>query len=202
MSAYRSLYGPALDLVAAHCDLEERLPRVPPTARVRGMFFKSVEAELDRGGKLPAYRRLFPRDRYYSIPYYPLTDYIIRVACAGAILNSPQDLHAGMFELARGNADAFMGSLLGRVMLRLHARDPIKVSEQGLAARRQSCAYGRWELVRHAPRHIEMVYHEEYQWIESIIAGAAHGTFAACGLTPTLKTMLVDPFNGSTHITW
>jgi hypothetical protein len=47
-----------------------------------------------------------------------------------------------------------------------------------------------------------MIYREEYLWIESAIAGAAQGTFEACGLSPTLETRLQDRFNGSTVVRW
>ena len=191
-----------LELVAPYCDIEERLAVVPPTARVRGLYFKSVHDALKRANKLRKYKKYFPKERYSAIPHYPLTDYLLRVAVAGALVASPERLHEGMFDVARGNANAFMGSVLGRVMLRLHARNPIKVSEQGLAARRQSLTYGRWELVRHSSHHVEMVYRDEYQWIESVIAGAAFGTFEACGLAPKLETILEDRFSGSTHIRW
>lgn len=199
---FQKMYGGALELVAPHCDIEERFELVPPTARLRGLYFKSVHEALQRAGKFDRYKEYFPNDRYSAIPYYPLTDYMLRVAVAGAIYASPEKLHEGMFDIARGNANAFMTSLLGRAMLRLLARDPVRVSEQGLAARRQSWAYGHWDLVRHSARYIEMVYRNEYQWIESVVAGAAQGTFEACGLKPTLETRLVDRFNGSTHIRW
>ncbi len=199
---FKAIYDNALALVAPHCDIEERLTLVPATARLRGLYFKSVHEALERAGKIEKYRQYFPNDRHSAIPYYPLADYMLRVAVAGALYASPERIHEGMFDIARGNATAFTSSLLGRAMLRLLARDPVRVSEQGLAARRQSWAYGHWELIRHTPRYIEMVYRDEYQWIESLVAGAAQGTFEACGLSPKLETRLLDRFNGSTHIRW
>lgn len=199
---FERMYGGALELVAPHCDIVERLERTPPTARLRGLYFKSIHDALERDNKLTEYKRIFPEERYSAIPYYPLTDYLLRIAVAGAIHSTPETLQDGMFAIARGNATAFAKSLLGRAMLRLLARDPIRLTEQGLAARRQSCAYGHWQLIRHDPFHLEMVYRDEYQWIESMCAGAAQGTFEACGLAPILETKLTDRFNGSTHIRW
>jgi hypothetical protein len=34
------------------------------------------------------------------------------------------------------------------------------------------------------------------------MAGAARGTFEACGLSPVLGTRLKDRFNGSTLVRW
>ena len=108
-----------------------------------------------------------------------------------------------MFELSRVNATTVADSLLGRVLIRLLARDPLRLAEQSVAARRQMSSYGRWSLVRHGPREIEIVYEDEYTWIESAIAGAAAGTFATLGAFDVkLETKLVDRFRGSTFFRW
>jgi len=49
---------------------------------------------------------------------------------------------------------------------------------------------------------VEMVYREEYLWIESAIAGGAVGAFEACGVEAKLETKLLNRFDGSTMITW
>jgi uncharacterized protein (TIGR02265 family) len=102
----------------------------------------------------------------------------------------------------RGNAEAFMDTLLGRVMLRVLSRDPVRLFEQGTAARRQSFTYGRWELRRLGEREIEIVHHDEYCWIESAIAGSLLGTFEACHIKGKVETRLTDRFNGSSFLTW
>ena len=192
----------ALDLVSPHCDIVERLELVPPSASVRGIYFKNVVTCVERAGCLDAYRAYFGKDDYGSLPYYPLTEYMIRIACAGALVRSPERVHEGMFAIAYGNSVSFAQSLLGRALFRLLARDPVRLTEQGLAARRQSNSYGHWSLIRHSPTEIEMTYENEYQWIESIVAGAAQGTFEACGLKARLETTMRDRFNGSTRVSW
>jgi uncharacterized protein (TIGR02265 family) len=107
-----------------------------------------------------------------------------------------------MYAVARGNATTFGQSLLGKALFRLLSRDPVRLTEQGLAARRQSTTYGEWELVRKGPREIEMIYHAEYMWIESAIAGAALGSFESCQTTPRIETLLRDKYNGSTVVRW
>ncbi len=192
----------AVALVDPHCDLVERLALVPPSARVRGLYFQSIRAEVAKRGQATEYGRYFPDDRYSAFPFYPLTELLVRLACAGALVAGPARVHEGMALVARANARAFIDSLLGRLLLRMLARDPVRLTEQGLAARRQSVTYGRWEIRRPGPRAIEMVYANEYWWIESALAGAAQGTFEACGLDVELATTLVDRFNGSTFIRW
>jgi uncharacterized protein (TIGR02265 family) len=192
----------ALELVAAHCDIVERLELVPPSACVRGMFFRNVEAQVERAGRLDEYRAHFDGDRFSALQFYPLGDYLIRLATAGALVESPGRLHDGMFAIARGNATSFAQSLLGRTLIRLLSRDPVRLSEQGLAAQRQTHNYGHWAIVKHAPNMIEMVYEDEYQWIESVITGAAHGTFEACGIRAQFETKLKSRFSGSTIVRW
>jgi uncharacterized protein (TIGR02265 family) len=191
-----------LDIVAPYCDIRERLQLVPAAARVRGLYFRSLVSELKQAGKLTEYRALFPDDNWSAMELYPLSSYILRLACSGALLASPERVHEGMHDIMRANATAFADSLLGKAMLRLLSRDPVRLTEQALAARRLTHLYGHWEIARHGPRCIEMIYHEEYVWLESAAVGAARGTFEACGLSPMLETRLKDRFNGSTLVRW
>jgi len=192
----------AIELVAAHCDLVDRLKVVPPSAQVRGLYLNSLDTILQRADRAALYREYFGGERWSPIRMYPLRDYMIRLAVAGAALRSAERVHEGMHDVWRTNATTFAQSLLGRTMLRLLSHDPVRLTEQGLAARRQTFQYGHWEIVRHGPRSIEMVYREEYIWIESAIAGGAVGAFEACGIEATLKTKLLNRFDGSTTITW
>ncbi len=194
--------SPAFDFVSPHCDIAARLQAVPPSASVRGIFFRNLETQVERTGRLDAYRLYFPNDHHALLPYYPLTDYLVRLACAGAIVESPARLHAGMFAIARSYSTTFAESLLGRTLIRLLSRDPVRLSEQGIAAKRQTHNYGHWEIVRHEANVIEMRYEDEFQWIESVMAGAAQGTFDACGITARLETSMRSPYSGSTFVRW
>jgi uncharacterized protein (TIGR02265 family) len=192
----------AVALVAAHCDIEERLTLVPPSAHGRGAYFNSIEKQLAARGLLPAYREYFPAQRFGSLSFYPVRDYLVRLACAGAIVASPENVHEGMFAISKGNAKAFMDTVLGRILLRVLSRDPVRLTEQAIAGNRQSNNYGHWELVRHGERACEVIYRQEYIWIESAIAGAGEGTFETCGVDMTAEHRLIDRFNGSSFYRW
>jgi uncharacterized protein (TIGR02265 family) len=192
----------ALALVAAHCDIEERLPIVPPSARIRGIYFGAIEKQLSAHAALEGYRAYFPADRFGSLSFHSLREYMVRIACAGALVASPVCVHEGMSIIARGNARAFIESVLGRLLLRVLSGDPMRLMEQAVAGRRQSTNYGHWEWVRHSDRAVEVIYRQEYLWIESAIAGAGLGTFEACGLPAHVEHRLVDRFNGSSLFTW
>ncbi len=150
---------------------------------------------------LDRYKELFPGD-FSAIPYYPLSEYLVRIAVAGALITSPERVHEGMYEISLGNARTFAESLLGRTLIRLLARDPVSLLEQAIAARRQMSSYGTWTLVRREPKVIEVQYVNEYTWIESAIAGSAVGTFEGQHIHAKIETHLTDRFNGSTLFSW
>ncbi len=192
----------AWKLVAPHCDIEDRVRSVPPSAQVRGLWYQGMMGVLKQSGKLDEYHEYFPNDRWSLLTYYPLPSYMLRVAVAGAIIASPSELHRGMHQAMRLNSTAFASTVLGRALFRILAKDPVRLTEQAMAARRQAMSYGDWSILSRGPRHVETVYRSEYLWIESAIAGAAVGTFDACNLVATVTTQLDDRFNGSTLITW
>lgn len=192
----------ATALVAPYCDIEERLRLVPPSAQVRGMVFRNVQTQLETHGKLGMYAEFFPEEKRSVLTYYPVSEFLVRMALAGALVASPERVHEGMFEISKGNARTFADSLLGKVIVRVLSRDPIRLLEQAMAGRRQSANYGHWEVRRHSDRVVEVVYENEYWWIESAVAGAAVGTFEACGIKAQIETKLVDRFNGSTTFRW
>jgi uncharacterized protein (TIGR02265 family) len=192
----------AWKLVVPHCDIEERFRLVPPSAQVRGLWHRAILGVLKQSGKVEEYQEYFPNEHWSMLTYYPLTGYMLRLAVAGAIIASPSELHDGMHQAMRLNATTFASTLLGRTLLRILDKDPIRLSEQAMAARRQATNYGEWSISSRGPQHIEIIFRSEYVWIESAIAGAAAGTYEPCRPKATVQTQLDDRFNGSTLITW
>jgi uncharacterized protein (TIGR02265 family) len=192
----------ALEYVAPYCDIKTRLAAVPLEARVRGVAFRSIQAALEEADKLTDYVARFGALRYESLAVYPLAEYLLRLASAGAFLHSPQDLYLGMAEITRRNAREMTQSLLGQTLIHALASDPKTLVEQGLAMRRQIFDYGHWQLVHHAPRQIEVRYVDEYVWIEQAVTWAALGTFDACRIKPRITTRLETPYCGSHLIDW
>lgn len=188
--------------MASHCDIEERVRLVPPSAHIRGLYHRSVLNVLKQVGKLDNYLEYFPADQWSALSFYPLTGYMLRLAVAGALIATPETLHSGMHQAMRQNSITFASSLIGRTLLRILARDPVRLTEQAMAARRQSVNYGEWSIGSRGPRFIETVYRTEYVWIDSAIAGSAVGTFEACHINASIQTQLTDRFNGSTLISW
>jgi uncharacterized protein (TIGR02265 family) len=190
-----------VDDVCRHCDLRERLTLVPPSAKVRGLYFRSIEAVLARAGRAERYRELFP-ERFAAILWHPASEFLVRLAAGAALLTSAERVHEGMFEIGRRNAVAFAESLLGRTMLRLLSRDPHKLLQQAVAGRRQSYSYGSWELTFPEEREAVMTMVEEYLYIESYMLGAARGTFDAIGVAVRTEVVLEDRFRGRHIMAW
>ncbi|MBK7154761.1 MAG: DUF2378 family protein [Sandaracinaceae bacterium] len=190
-----------LDEISEYCDLRVRLATIPPSAKWRGVYFNAVSGVLERAGKLGEYQRLMP-ETYSPLRMYPAGELLEHVAVAGALLRSPQDVHAGMHEVGRDNALYFARSLLGRTMLRLLDEDPYRVLQQGVAGRRQSATYGRWRLERTGERSALMHFEQEYGWIESYMLGAGIGTFESVGVTGSFEVELDGPYDGRHVIRW
>lgn len=191
----------ALQAVAAHCDLLERLPLIPPSARLRGLYYGSIETVLKRAGCVDQYRALCP-EHFSAIRFYSVSDFLVHLTIGASVLMSPERVHEGMFEIGRRNAIAVSESLIGRALLRLLSRDPQKLLQQGVAARRQSFTYGDWELSFPEPQTAVMTIAEEYVYIESYLLGAARGTFDAISLPVRTEVILEDRFNGRHVLRW
>lgn len=193
--------GP-LAWIAPHCDIVERLGAVPPSAQLRGVWFRILERLLERRGLLPQYRAFFPDLSPSSLSFSPVADFLPCAAVAGALVATPERLHDGMFELTRENAHAFAKTLFGRTLLRLLANEPKRLAQQAIASRRQTTNYGSWELSHAGPNQLRMMHREEYVWIESYMRGAALGTYESCGLACEAEVVMDDRFNGAIVVSW
>lgn len=190
-----------IEEVSRYCDLSERLPQVPPSAKIRGVYCRSIDSALQEAGKLSRYREIFP-DNLATLSWHPMGEFLIRLSVAGALLAGPENVHDGMLEIGRRNALEFARSLLGRMIVRLLSRDPRKLLLQGVAARRQTCSYGNWQVSFPNERTAVVNMVEEYLYMESYVMGAALGTFDAVGLSVDAQTILEDRFHGRHVLSW
>lgn len=191
-----------IERLAPHCDIESRLAAAPSWARVRGVYFRAALQELTRRGLRPAFDKVFNEPERATFTLYPVADYLLRIAYAGALIASPERVHEGLHELFRGNALYFSQSLLGRGLLRLIARDPVRQLHQAIKSKRAVSNYGRWSVVAEGPGMVEVLHEDEYVWIESALAGGALGGFEACGVHPKIQVKMRDPYNGSVIFRW
>jgi uncharacterized protein (TIGR02265 family) len=165
------------------------------------LYFRNTISAVADAGKLPEYEELFDGD-YSAMRWYPMTDYLTRLAVAGALIAGPENVHEGMRQIGRRYAVAFASSLLGRTMLRLLSRDPCNLLKQACASRRQSVQNGRWEVEFTGQTEAVVTMHQEYIWIESNLLGAAQGTFESIGLKVSAECELNGPFEGTHRLRW
>jgi uncharacterized protein (TIGR02265 family) len=191
----------AIQELAKSSDLLERLPLVPPSARIRGLYFRSIERALDAAGRRDRYDDLFP-ERFMPVAWQPCAEFLPRLVVGGALLAGPEHVHEGMFQIGRGNAMAFAESLVGRILIRLLDRDPRRLLKQGIAGRRQSYSFGHWELDFPSDREAIVTMSEDYLYFDSYLAGAAQGTFDAVGIPVRLQIVIRDRFNGQHILRW
>jgi uncharacterized protein (TIGR02265 family) len=191
----------ALADASRHCDLAERLPLLPPSAMVRGLYFRSIERALAAAGRRDRFAALFP-ERFAAVLWHPAAEFLQRLVVGGALLAGPERVHEGMFQIGRGNAIAFAESLIGRMLLRILDRDPRRLLRQAIAGRRQSFSFGKWELEQRGDREAVVTMSDEYLYIESYLMGAAQGTFDAVEVPVRIEVVLDDRFNGKHLLRW
>jgi uncharacterized protein (TIGR02265 family) len=191
----------AIAEVSRHCDVLERLSLIPPSAKARGLYFRSIETALASAGRIERYSALFP-ERFAAVLWHPIGELLVRLAVGGALLTDPEHVHDGMYEIGRRNAVVFAESLLGRTLLRLLSHDPKRLLQQAVAGRRQSQNYGRWTLAFPEERTAVMTMVEEYLYIDSYLLGAAQGTFDAVGVPVRAEANLDDRFSGRHILVW
>jgi uncharacterized protein (TIGR02265 family) len=193
---------PKVEAATSHCDLVERLRAIPSDAQIRGVYMKGVVTEMEKRGLLPTFLESFPDPQVSSISFYPLGDYLMRMAYAGALIASPEGIHDGIKEASKIFAVSFGRSLLGKTLIRALSKDPTRLLQQGMVGKRQTCSYGKWTLVQHATNKAEVVLEQEYVWIESCVLGSFLGTFEFSGVNPEIELKLKDRFNGSLTFSW
>jgi len=195
------MLDPRIAALVRSTDLEERLRLVPPSASLRGLYFRNTLAVLRSAGLLEQYQQFYP-ESHSAVRFYPIADFLERASVAAAILRGPENVDEGLREIGRRNVLAFAESLIGRTALRLLAPDPVTLLRQACAGRRQSCRYGRWEVTFPEPGMAVMHMFEEYLWIESNVLGAAEGTLEAIGRKVSIQVELDSKFKGRHILRW
>lgn len=191
----------ALEAIAPHCDFKQRLAAMPPSAKIRGAFFHSIDRVLTAAGHFEPFEAMFP-SRATSVLWYPMSDFLEQLLIGGSMLTGPERVHEGMLEIGRRNAVEVSSSLFGRALLRLLSRDPRKLLMQGAAVRRQCNNVGVWELTFPDERSALVVAKEEYLYFDSYLLGAAYGTFDTLDLPVKIECVMDDPYNGRHILRW
>ncbi|MFT3923722.1 MAG: TIGR02265 family protein [Myxococcales bacterium] len=187
--------------VDAYCHLQARLELLPATARMRGVYFRSIEVVLERAGLLDRYRDLFPTRRA-TVLWYPNSEFLEQLVVGAALLTEPSRVHEGMLEIGRVNARVFAESVLGKLLVRVLSREPRDLLRQAIIGHRQGSNHATWTLSFPDERTACMEFSDEFNYIESYLLGAARGTFEAIELPAQVDAELRGPFRGRHVIRW
>jgi uncharacterized protein (TIGR02265 family) len=185
---------------AFRVDLERRLPEVPSTALVRGLFFNMIEDHLRRAGHGERVRSIVgPHRRIYAL--HPVRELLDAFALAGPLV-VPGNPEEGIRQIWAGGSRYFASSWLGRAFQSLIRPDPASALAWLEGAHGHFCNYGRWRLERVDRQHVVLHMFDEYIWIASAHRGGCEGLLAACGVDGQVEPVIESPFSGWLDIQW
>jgi uncharacterized protein (TIGR02265 family) len=186
---------------AAQLDLEQRLRDLPPTAMVRGIFFRLLkDAAAERGlAGVDALERLL--DGKLAWRFYPARDLMIAYATVASTVDP--DPHEGLRTIFRGMAPSYARTWYGRWFQKLLiGPDPTRAISYVERAKERVSNYSTWKLEMLRPRHVVLHMFDEYFWIESAQRGGAEAVLDACGVEGEVRAELDSPYRGALDIRW
>lgn len=191
-----------LGSVAKALDLEERLRLTPSTARVRGVFFQLIEAQLRRRGlaRSSEWRLAAGNAARYVHVLYPVADLLQAMAVAGALLNP--DPREGIREILSDGARFVSSTWFGRTFRTVFSPDPLSALRWLERSHDYICNYGRWRVEERGPGRATLHMYDEYFWIDSLHRGGCEGLLQACGVVGTVHASLDGLFTGRLEIGW
>jgi len=188
-----------------HEELRDRLRDTPESAACRGFYINmldrvaaSLSADVQR-----TYRERFPVWGVSSMRMHSVRDYLRRTHCIAVAGFGEEKLAHGLAHIQGYAIETFESSLLGRSvrMLTGNSLDGLMRVVAWLSANRQLAVnYGTWSFRRLDEHVIEGRFEEEYNYIESAMAGALEALVRARGLDAILEVCLEDRFTGTITI--
>jgi uncharacterized protein (TIGR02265 family) len=181
--------------------LDERLRRVPSTAKVRGVFFDLVDAQLRRRGLAtnPEWRLATEAPRRIHA-LYPAGDLLRALTVAGALVDPDpkQGVRLIFSEGARFAADTWFGRAFRAVL----SPNPLTALRWLERSHDYMCNYGRWRLEERAPGRATLHMFDEYCWIDTLHLGGCEGLLRACGVSGSVHATMDGLFSGRLEISW
>jgi uncharacterized protein (TIGR02265 family) len=188
--------------VARALDLDERLRRTPSTAKVRGVFFQLIDAQLRRRGLASAseWRLAAGKATRHVHVLYPATDLLRAMAIAGALMNP--DPRQGVREIFSDGARFAAATWFGRTFRTVFSPDPLSALRWLERSHDYICNYGRWRVEERGPGRATLHMYDEYFWIDCLHLGGCEGLLEACGVVGTVHASLDTLFTGRLEVAW
>lgn len=183
--------------------LEQRLKETPPTAHVRGVFFRLAEQALETRSKdlLATWRAEVGARHRWPFKLYPTRD-CIREQALAAVLLRPDDPGEAIREMWVASPRFSRLLRADRFVRYLTGSEPTRALAWLERNRDMMCDYGGWRVDITGPTSATFHYLGEYVWIEHAHRGGVEGTLSRCGVTPTITPDLDTPYNGRLLIQW
>jgi uncharacterized protein (TIGR02265 family) len=186
---------------SSQLDLEQRLRDLPPTAMVRGVFFRMLREETEKRGisNVGDLRTLLKaKDMWH---FYPARELMIAYATAASMINP--DPNEGLRTIFFGMAPSYAGTWYGQLLRKfLGTPDLARALRYVERARERVSNYSTWRLETLGPGHAVLHMFDEYFWIESAQRGGCEGLLDACEVSGKVRAELDSPYSGALDILW
>ncbi|HEY1697919.1 MAG TPA: TIGR02265 family protein [Polyangiaceae bacterium] len=190
-----------LNRAAEALALEERIRRIPSTAKVRGVFFHLMDGQLRKRGLAasPEWRLAAEASRRMHA-LYPAADFLRAMTVAGALVDP--DPRQGVRLIFSEGAPFAANTWIGRAFRAALSPDPLQALRWLERSHDYVCNYGRWRLEERAPGRATLHMFDEYCWIDSLHLGGCEGLLRACGVTGSVHATMDGMFSGRLEIFW
>ncbi len=192
-----------LDQGLEELGLEKRLRDTPPTAHIRGLFFKLAEqAVADHSSELLAVWRAAAGARSrWAFRMYSTRDFMREQAVA-AVLLDPAAPGAALRRMW-ATTPRLSGLIRAEGFIRyLAGNNPMAALTWLERNRPMMCDYGDWWVTPAGLNAATLHFQDEYTWIEYCHVGGVEGTLRRCGVSPTVTAELAAPYRGMLRISW
>jgi uncharacterized protein (TIGR02265 family) len=184
-------------------EVERRVADTPPTAHVRGLFFRLAEqAVSERSAELLATWRAASGARSrWPFKLYSTREFIREQAVA-AVLLDPADPGAELRKMW-SSTPKFSSVIRAEGFIRyLTGRSPERALAWLGQNRKMMCDYGAWRVELEGNKQAVFHYEDEYTWIGHAHLGGVEGTLRRCGVTPVVTVDLDSAYCGRLLIRW
>lgn len=191
-------HAPSMERCFRHTDLEWRLRAVPAEAACRGAFLNMLDEQATALGVRDEYRRFFGVYRFAPLRFYPVKDYMTRLAILSQMAFGDERIYEGIRSIHGASVDTWIHTPIGRLAMAMATPSYgsiLRILQRGYATR-STTNYGALEILESTDRRHVVRAEGEYVWIEHAMAGAAATMARVCRLDAEVTAIMDEPFRG------
>ncbi len=178
-------------------DVQRSIARVPTDATAKGMFLARLMKEVTSVGLKP------PTDeRFLAFHDYPLTRHLELHVEVAALLYPKQPPREGLRRLAGLAYQAFVETHIGKILLGVMGRDPVRVLKLASKAMSHSASIGSTETEVLDDRTVIIRGKEIYLFPDCFSVGVLEGLLRAMSLDGRVAIRMTNPTSPELWIHW